>query len=148
MLLGPSGMVFKSKQESRRKGSGLIDQDEVSLSLAGARDGLKIEGGERLPSVINYYVGTDPRHWQSDIPTFAQVRYKSVFSGIDLLFHEKDGGAEFDFQVAPGSDPQQIRLKLDGAYAFSGAIFWLASKAGCGFKSRKRIKYLMVTSAR
>ena len=27
---------------------------------------------------------------------------------------------EFDFQVAPGSDPQQIRLKLDGPYAFSG----------------------------
>ena len=119
MLLGPSGMVFKSKQESRRKGSGLADQEEVFLSLVGARGKLKIEGSQRLPSVINYYVGNDPRHWQSRVPTFAQVLYKDVFSGIDILFHEKDGGAEFDFQVAPGSDPQQIRLKLDAPYAFS-----------------------------
>lgn len=120
VLLGPSGMVFKSKQENRRKGSGLADQEEVFLSLAGARGGVKVEGSELLPSVINYYVGTDPHHWQSDVPTFAQVRYKNVFSGIDLFFHEKDGGVEFDFQVAPGSDPQQIRLKLDGPYVFSG----------------------------
>ena len=78
---------------------------------------------------MNYYVGTDRSRWHSGVPTFARVRYKNVFSGIDLLFHEKDGGVEFDFQVAPGSDPQQIRLKLDGPYAFSGdAIFWLASK--------------------
>ena len=120
VLLRPSGMVFKSRHENRRKGSGLADREEVFLSFAGLRGKPRIEGSERLPSVINYYVGTDPRHWQSGVPTFAQVRYKNVFSGIDLVFHEKDGGAEFDFQVAPGSDPQQIRMKLASAYAFSG----------------------------
>jgi hypothetical protein len=77
-------------------------------------------GSERQPAVMNYYVGTDRSRWHSGVPTFAQVRYKNVFSGIDLLFHEKDGGVEFDFEVAPGSDPQQVRLKLDGPYAFSG----------------------------
>jgi hypothetical protein len=120
LLLSGSGMFFKPKEGHRATSQEAADDGAVALSFGDGSDASKVEGNERRPGVMNYYVGTDSQHWQSGVPTFAQVRYKNVFSGIDLLFHEKDGGVEFDFQVAPGSDPQQIRLKLDGLYAFSG----------------------------
>jgi hypothetical protein len=118
LLLSGSGMVFKPKEGVGGTGQQTINDGTVALSFGSGVS--KAEGSERQPAVMNYYVGTDRSRWQSGVPTFAQVQYKNVFSGIDLLFHDKDGGVEFDFEVAPGSDPQQIRLKLDGPYAFSG----------------------------
>ena len=118
LLLSGSAMVFKPKEGVGGAGQQPINDGTVALSFGGGAS--KAEGSERQPAVMNYYVGTDPSRWYSGVPTFARVRYKNVFSGIDLLFHEKDGGVEFDFQVAPGSDPQRIRLKLDGPYTFSG----------------------------
>jgi hypothetical protein len=129
LLLSDSGMAFKPKEGVGGAGQQPVDDGTVALSFGGGSGASKAEGSERQPAVMNYYVGTDRSRWYSGVPTFAQVRYKNVFSGIDLLFHEKDGGVEFDFQVAPGSDPQQIRLKLDGPYAFSGGDLLVGEQA-------------------
>jgi len=111
LLLRRSKIVF---QRNRHSGSG----QEVSLSFPDANNH-EIQGQDRLPGRVNYYVGSDSRRWYSGIPTFAKVRYPNVFPGIEALFYEGEHGAEFDFRVAPGSDPRQIRLKLSGPYSFT-----------------------------
>ncbi len=113
LLLRSSEIAFKPK-------TNFPGGEEVSLSFRGHDDKLIVQGKDHLPAVVNYYVGTDPNLWLSGIPTFAQVRYQNVFPGVDALFHGGNGGVEFDFQVAPGADPRQIRLKLSGSYALSG----------------------------
>ncbi|HTS58758.1 MAG TPA: hypothetical protein VMH03_14515, partial [Terriglobales bacterium] len=120
LLLGRSEIVFKPKAK-------WIAAEEVSLALPSGEPNLEIRGEGRLPAVINYYVGSDPRNWHSAVPTFGQVVYRNVFSGVDLLFYEKEGDAEFDFQVAPGADPREIRLKLSAPYRFSGGDLLLGS---------------------
>jgi uncharacterized protein (TIGR03437 family) len=64
-----------------------------------------------LPGRSNYLF--DPPI--TGVPHFAALRYASVYPGIDLLFHGAPGGLEYDFRVAPGTDPRAIRIRFDGA---------------------------------
>ena len=51
----------------------------------------------------------------AECPQFSRVRYDNVYPGIDLVFYGHQGQLEYDFQVAPGSDPAQAELEFDGA---------------------------------
>jgi hypothetical protein len=43
------------------------------------------------------------------------VRATEVYLGIDLVYYGDGRRLEYDFVVAPGSDPGRIRLAYDGA---------------------------------
>ncbi len=67
-----------------------------------------------LPGVVNYLRGRNPSAWLFDIPTYERVRYRDVYPGIDAIYYGKEGRPEVDFQVAPGQDPNQIRIRYEG----------------------------------
>jgi uncharacterized protein (TIGR03437 family) len=90
-------------------------QAHLTAVLAGSRAQAKGEPEERLPGIANYYPGWDPASGITGIPTYARVRYRSVYPGIDLVYYGKEGRLEFDFVVAPGSDPRAIRMRYEGA---------------------------------
>ncbi|MBM3739580.1 MAG: hypothetical protein FJW39_27755 [Acidobacteria bacterium] len=47
--------------------------------------------------------------------TFAQIRYPGVYRGVDLVFYGNSWNQlEYDFVVAPGADPSQIRIEYEG----------------------------------
>jgi len=64
---------------------------------------------------VNYFIGNNPAKWQRNVPTFAQVRYKNVYPGIDLLYHGNRRQLEYDFALAPGADPARIQFEISGA---------------------------------
>ncbi len=89
--------------------------DVVRMQLAGANNTVEPIGEERLQGKVNYFVGSDPAKWHASIPTYAKVRYTSIYPGIDLIFHgnpSADGRLEFDFVIAPNADPRAVRLRL------------------------------------
>jgi hypothetical protein len=88
---------------------------QVRLNFVGARPNPAVVGLDALPGRVNYYIGRDPARWQTGIPTFARVKYRQVYPGIDLVFYAKDGDLEHDFIVAPGQDPSRIGLAVEGA---------------------------------
>src|ERR1017187_773829 len=61
-----------------------------------------------LPGKVNYFIGSDSRRWQTDVPTFGAVRYPRIYPGIDLVYYGQQGRLEFDFKVQAGSDPSPI----------------------------------------
>ncbi len=69
----------------------------------------------KLPGRSHYFIGNDPADWHTDIPHYAKVAYQKVYPGIDLVYYGRDGQMEFDFIVAPGGDPQDIVLQVDGS---------------------------------
>jgi hypothetical protein len=71
-------------------------------------------GDAQLPGKSNYFIGNDPTKWRRDIPQFARVRYQNVYPGIDLVYYGNQGRLEYDFEVAPGSDPKQVALRFQG----------------------------------
>ena len=74
-----------------------------------------VEGGGRLPGVVNYLKGRDPAGWHTGIPLFAQTRCRDVWPGVDVAFHGQDGRVEYDFEIAPGAEVESIALRFDGA---------------------------------
>jgi hypothetical protein len=91
----------------------------VGMQFLNANPQPKLTGENSLPGIVNYLLGNDPAMWRTHIPTFAQVRYQSIYSGIDLLYHSNQGHLEYDFVVAPGSDPSQIHLRFTGVERLS-----------------------------
>jgi hypothetical protein len=73
-----------------------------------------IEGLERLPSISNYFLGNDPKQWRTHVPHFRRVKYKGVYPGIDLVFYGNPRQLEYDFVLAPGANPGDIRLAFQG----------------------------------
>ncbi|HYY15557.1 MAG TPA: SBBP repeat-containing protein, partial [Gammaproteobacteria bacterium] len=85
------------------------------MQLAGSSPAPEIAGEQPLPGKISYLIGRDPGKWRTNIPHYARVRYRSVYPGIDLVYHGQQQQLEYDFVVAPGADPKQIRLDIQGA---------------------------------
>lgn len=75
----------------------------------------KISGLDELPGKTNYLIGNDPRAWRQQIPTYAKVKCQEVYPGVDLVYYGNQRQLEYDFVVAPGSDPAIIRLEFIGA---------------------------------
>ncbi len=86
----------------------------VWLNLVGARADARIEGIDRLEGRVSYFIGNDPKRWHSDIPTYARVRYESVYRGIDLIYHGSTDALEYDLVAAPGADTNAIEIELKG----------------------------------
>ncbi len=75
----------------------------------------QVSGEDRLPGKSNYFIGSDPAKWRTDIPTYARVRYREIYSGVDLVYYGDQGHLEYDFVVSPAADPSVVRLAFDGA---------------------------------
>ncbi len=84
----------------------------LRLQLAGANPHAIVNGLEELPGKSNYFVGNDPKQWQTSSPNYAKVRYHDVYPGVDLTYYGTHQQLEFDFIVAAGADPTQIALHL------------------------------------
>jgi hypothetical protein len=94
-------------------GHGPRTTDVLRLKLVHADPDAAVLGAHELPGKVNYFLGNDPAKWRSNLPTFAQVRYRNVYPGIDLFYHgDQDGRLEYDFVVAPGADPNAITLQV------------------------------------
>jgi gliding motility-associated-like protein len=59
-------------------------------------------------------VGKDPKRWATDLQAYNSLHFKDIYPGIDLLFHQGQGVWKYDFVVAPGGRPGDIRFSIDG----------------------------------
>jgi uncharacterized protein (TIGR03437 family) len=87
----------------------------LRIKPVGAQNGGRIGGLDLLPGRSNYLIGNDPSRWQTEIPNYARVHYNEVYPGIDLAYHGTQQSFEYDFVVAPGADPGQITVAIEGA---------------------------------
>ena len=86
----------------------------IGLHLAGGADA-EPTAMERLPGVVNDLRGSDPKSWETNLPTFERVRYPEVYPGIAIDWYGNAQTLEYDFRVAAGADPEQIVVRVAGA---------------------------------
>ena len=92
---------------------GFRDAD-VSMRFVGGGTP-SIEGVGRLPGTVNYLnAASSPRSDEVGIPTFAGVRYRGVWPGIDARFYGNQQHLEYDFDVDPGASVGAIGLRFAG----------------------------------
>lgn len=87
----------------------------IKMQFAGANVNQRLSGLNPLPGKSHYFLGNDPRLWRADVPTYGKVEYKNLYPGIDLLFYGDQKQVEYDFILAPGANPNPIKLNFRGA---------------------------------
>jgi hypothetical protein len=88
----------------------------LKLSLEGSQThrnkGRHFEGLDKSPVQTNYF-GREFRAADA----FGRLRQTGVYPGIDMVYYGKGQTLEYDFELAPGADPSQIRMRFEGADA-------------------------------
>ena len=111
LFLTPTSAVLSLRKPASSQPAASI----LRMTLVGANPTAKAEGREALPGRDNYFIGSDPVKWHVNIPTFASVCYQGIYEHVDLVYYGTERQLEHDFVVAPGADPDVIRLAFDGA---------------------------------
>lgn len=108
---GPAAGTAKLRTAPERPQRGAV----LRMKLQGANPAPEVTGTDPLACRVSYLLGNDPSRWRSNIPTYAGVRYRQVYPGIDAVYYGREGALEYDFQVAPGANPDAIRCVVRGA---------------------------------
>lgn len=73
----------------------------------------RITGEAEQAGLTNYLTKRD--HETRGVKSFGQVKYESVWPGVDLIFYGNQQQLEYDFRLAPGADAGRIRFAIEGA---------------------------------
>lgn len=87
---------------------------DLRMSFAGGNPNPEVLGLEELPQRNNYLIGNERTNWRTNIATFARVKYRDMYPGVDVIYYGKEGRLEYDLVVAAGADPRPIRLSFAG----------------------------------
>ncbi|HEX8190250.1 MAG TPA: SBBP repeat-containing protein [Pyrinomonadaceae bacterium] len=170
LLLGSGGVTLALRQGGGKEGSGVTpgvrasgetargrrapepSYQLVNMRFVGANPRPEIAGEGALPGRVNYFIGRDASKWRAGVRTFAGVRYRDLYPGVDLVFHGGgDGGRlEYNFVLAPGADYKDVRLSFEGADSLSlGKDGELLLETGAGTVSQSApVMYQEVGGAR
>jgi hypothetical protein len=86
----------------------------VQLRPQGMRPGVEIVAAEPLAGKVNYYQGSDPGKWRTNVPTYGSILYREAYPGIDLKFYGAGKQLEYDLIVKAGADPSQVKFRYQG----------------------------------
>ena len=92
----------------------VVSRSVVRMRLHGANRSPRITGENIMSGRTNYFIGSDPQQWHTDVAQYERVRYAEVYPGIDAIYYGQQQSLEYDFEVAPGADPRRIRLGFKG----------------------------------
>jgi hypothetical protein len=104
-----------AKRPDAKQSEQVAGERVLRLQLLDANPAPVLKGREELPGKVNYFRGSDPARWHTQIPTYTRVSYVGVYPGIDLEYYGQQEQLEYDFLVAPGADPGVIALAVVGA---------------------------------
>jgi uncharacterized protein (TIGR03437 family) len=101
----PSNVLFANRAISLTA-DGPVFRPGVRLALAGGSFGSPMPA---VPLAARTAYILSEAHPVA--PHYSEVRYRNVYRGIDLVFHDN----EYDFNIAAGADPRAIRLRFPDA---------------------------------
>lgn len=104
---------FTASEKGMRKAQP-TQSDLLRMKLLGSNPMPQVKGRDEMPAKINYFIGNDPSKWHA-ASNYARVEYEQVYPGVDLIYYGNQQQLEYDFVLAPGADPNVIKLAFSGA---------------------------------
>ncbi|HMB95387.1 MAG TPA: SBBP repeat-containing protein, partial [Tepidisphaeraceae bacterium] len=108
---GPVFQLFDQSSGSSKSG------DEFSAGFEGA-NAVTPTGLDRSAGKYNYFVG-DQSNWLSSVPGYQKIVYNNLYNGINLIVAGKSSSIKYEFDVAPGADPSQVKINYSGIAGLS-----------------------------
>jgi hypothetical protein len=66
--------------------------DVARMKLTSSNPAPEVRGLDELPGKSYYFIGNDPKKWQSKVPNYARVCYQGVYPGIDMVYLRQPAG--------------------------------------------------------
>ncbi len=107
----------------------MIDGRMMEVNFIGSNIKSEARPLQPISTYYNYFLGSNPAGWASKARAFESVYYSSLYECIDLKLYSSGDFIKYDFVVAPGADPGQIK------WQYSGADEIVASNGGVMAKS-------------
>lgn len=95
------------------------EQSVLRMKLVGASAAPEVKGLEPQSGKSNYFLGNDRQKWRTNVNHYARVEYTNVYPGVNAVYYGKQRQLEYDFVVAPGINPDIIKLSFEGAQDLS-----------------------------
>jgi hypothetical protein len=89
----------------------LLGKEALQLQFVGGNPDAKFVGEKKSKTPSNHFGGNAT--YSTD--AFLRLRRAAVYPGIDVIYYGVGQSLEYDFELAPGADPSQIRMRFDGA---------------------------------
>lgn len=141
---GASGVLYLSPDEITLMAPGKADR--FRLKLHGAMPAVSLQGTGESSGTVNYFRGQEASNWLTNIPSYTQVTYKSVYPKIDLVVYGNNRQFESDFVVGSDADPSAISFAIDGKVEV-GQDGSLLAKSGAGaFQLHRPFVYQIASS--
>ncbi len=90
-----------------------VGASHVEIGLVHGNSSPVITPLDQMPAVTNYLIGSRDQ-WHTGIANYARVSYRNIYPGIDVVYYGNQNQLEYDFVLAPGANPDAIRLKFHG----------------------------------
>ena len=87
-----------------------LDRLTVQVRFKGASPQPTLEGEDRLDAAANFLIGNREQDWKTNLPVYRKILYRNLYPGIDMTYGGAGLSIKSEFLVAPGADPNQIRL--------------------------------------
>ena len=78
------------------------DRTSVYQMVFEGGEGVPPEGVDPLDHSSSFLLGNEPGSWVSGARNYGAVRYRDLWSGVDLLFYMRDGKLKYDLVVGRG----------------------------------------------
>lgn len=88
-----------------------LGKEGLRLQFVGGDAAAGFVGEKKSATPNNHFTGAGS--YSSD--TFLRLRRTGVYQGIDVVYYGLGQSLEYDFELAPGADPAQIRMRFQGA---------------------------------
>ncbi len=121
LFLTQTEAVLALRRQPSRDSSPSVEQadkgesvDVLRMQMVGAKRTPQVAGLDLLPGAANYFQGSDPREWRTNVRTYAKVGYTDVYPGVDLVYYGNQQQLEYDFIVRPHARASAIQMAFKG----------------------------------
>ena len=93
------------EEESGPHGPMKTKKFAYKIKFKGAKANRIFPTSEASTGVYNYFIGSDPSAWASNVLAYKNIAYQNLYPGIDLNLRGNDSELKYDFIINPGADP-------------------------------------------
>jgi len=90
-----------------------VKMHHVQLTFDGGTAN-KVSGRLESDQLRNYFLGSNPERWSTDVRSFSEIHYNQIYPGVDLRFYSEGDLLKYDLLIAPGADLEQVSMVYEG----------------------------------
>lgn len=106
--------LYEAKHNGKPLPTHPLNAAAYRVTLLNANPKPAIAGEKPYDHYYNFFLGNDPKRWAPHVHAYNTLSYNHLYNKINLIFLADNDYLKYEFHIAPGGDPKQIRMQYDG----------------------------------